>query len=225
MLTPLQILRQRNLAAGKPAALTSAQKGGIITVAAAFSMTMLGVYADEGGYVNDKTDRGGETNYGVTIATARAAGYLGPMRDFPKHCYNQSVCADKIYNERYVQRPGFLPMYAIEPAIADKLVNTGINMGPSWPTSWFQLAIVAGGVKVSTDAKMGPRTVAAYRALQAKHGKVKACHIVLDALIAGQKRRYANIIAANPSQAKYRRGWNNRANAVHRDWCGRGEAA
>ena len=158
--------------------LTGPQKGGIaggiITAAAALAVTFTGIYRDEGGYANDPTDRGGETNFGVTIAVAREAGYLGPMRDFPKHCYNQSVCADKIYNELYVRRPGFLPMYSVEPAIADKLVNTGINMGPKWPISWFQIAINVGGVQVDTDARMGPKTVAAYRQLQQQHRKGKA---------------------------------------------------
>lgn len=229
MPTPLEALRQRNAAQGKPAQVTAGQKGGIggavITAAAAFGLIMQAVYKDEGGYVNDPADRGGATNYGVTEAVARQNGYLGPMKAFPKHCYDKPVCADKIYNEIYVKRPGFEPMLAIEPAVADKLINTGINMGPKWPISWFQLAIKAGGIDVDTDAKMGPKTVAAYRALQVKYGKVKACYIALDALVAGQKRRYAGIIAANPSQVRFRNGWNTRANAVHRDWCGRGEAA
>lgn len=186
---------------------------------------MAGVYKDEGGYVNDKTDRGGETNYGVTINVARANGYLGPMKDFPKHCYDKPVCADKIYSQKYVKAPGFEPMLSVEPAIADKLINTGINMGPAWPTSWFQLAIASSGIPVSTDARMGPKTVAAYRKMQAKFGKVRACNIVLDAMIAGQRTRYDRIIRSNPSQAKFRNGWENRAKAVHRDWCGRGEAA
>lgn len=208
--------------------LTTGQKGaiggGVITAAAAFAMIMQSVYKDEGGYVNDKTDRGGETNFGVTIETARQNGYLGPMRDFPKHCYDKPVCADVVYNKRYIEGPGFKPMLAIEPAVADKLINTGINMGPAWPTSWFQLAIKASGVPVDTDARMGPGTVAAYKTMQIRYGKVRACNIVLDALIAGQLRRYEGIIRRAPSQAKYRNGWTTRAKTVRREWCGRGEA-
>lgn len=37
-------------------------------------------FQHEGGYVNNPNDRGGETNWGITIAVARAYGYTGPMR-------------------------------------------------------------------------------------------------------------------------------------------------
>ena len=39
-----------------------------------------GVIAREGGYVNDPRDAGGETNWGITKAVARANGWAGPMR-------------------------------------------------------------------------------------------------------------------------------------------------
>lgn len=40
--------------------------------------------AHEGGYVNHPNDPGGETRWGVTKNVARAYGYEGDMRSFPK---------------------------------------------------------------------------------------------------------------------------------------------
>ena len=36
----------------------------------------------EGGYVNDPSDSGGETNYGITKHVARKYGYKGSMKRF-----------------------------------------------------------------------------------------------------------------------------------------------
>lgn len=38
---------------------------------------------NEGGYVNDPADPGGETMYGITARVARAHGYTGAMKDLP----------------------------------------------------------------------------------------------------------------------------------------------
>ena len=45
----------------------------------------------EGGYSNDKNDKGGETKYGITKEIAREYGYTGNMRDLTK------ATAQKIY--------------------------------------------------------------------------------------------------------------------------------
>ena len=49
----------------------------------------------EGGYSNDKNDKGGETKYGITKEMAREYGYKGNMRDLTK------ATAQKIYEEKY----------------------------------------------------------------------------------------------------------------------------
>ena len=49
----------------------------------------------EGGYVNDPSDSGGETNWGITKRVALKNDYTGAMRDMPKSL------ASEIYVKRY----------------------------------------------------------------------------------------------------------------------------
>lgn len=42
------------------------------------------VIAREGGYTNHPADRGGPTRWGITQAVARAHGFAGDMRVFPR---------------------------------------------------------------------------------------------------------------------------------------------
>ena len=49
----------------------------------------------EGGYVNNPKDPGGETNWGITIKTARENGYIGSMR------YMKRDQAKEIYRKAY----------------------------------------------------------------------------------------------------------------------------
>ena len=197
------------------------KKGG---AAAAVLAILAGIYAVEGGYVNDPKDRGGATNYGVTESVARAAGYRGDMRYFPKHCDGPThACADAIYVRDYIERPGFMPVIEIEPAVGTELVDTGVNMGPSRPTRWFQESLNELGQRVPVDSRIDAGDLAAYRALQARRGAVGACVLMLDRLDRKQEAKYRAIVSANPSQDRFLRGWlNHRVGNVDRKTCGQG---
>lgn len=193
-------------------------------LAAALAAILAGVYANEGGYVNNPRDPGGATNFGVTEKVARKAGYAGDMRAFQKHCGEaHKVCADGIYTRDYVERPGFMPFVSIEPAIADELVDTGVNMGPARPSLWLQQSLVELGHKLVVDGAVGPATVAAYRLEQRISGKVQACVQILDKLDAKQKAEYDRLVRINPNLRTFYRGWTkNRIGNVNRSDCGKG---
>lgn len=207
-----------------PPPLSGAQKGGIAVTIAAI---LASVYVVEGGFVDHPNDPGGATNFGVTQEVARQAGYTGDMRDFPKHCPGvapKEVCADNIYVSRYIEAPGFMPLVAIEPAIAEELIDTAVNMGPPRPSRWFQQSInEAGGYRLTVDGKVGKATVGAYVALQGKLGSRSACISILNRLDAKQVAEYQRLVAVNPKLRVFLKGWTrHRIGNVHRARCGTG---
>lgn len=194
-------------------------------LAAAVAVILGSVYAVEGGYVNDRSDPGGATNYGVTEKVARADGYRGDMRYFPKHCDGPAAaCADSIYARQYIQQPGFMPVIEADPAVGGELVDTGVNMGPARPSKWFEQSLNelgAGPVPVTGVVDAGD--VAAYRRLQETSGAVEACVLMLANLDSKQLTEYRRLVRNNPKLGKFYNGWvRARIGNVDRKTCGRG---
>ena len=172
----------------------TAQKGKVwASLGAAVLAIAAGVFAVEGGYSNNPTDPGGETNHGVTAAVARSHGYDGPMRELPKET------AQQIYIGSYVEGPGFHRVVAISPAVGEKLVDAGVNAGTGRSARWFQQALnhlSRGGADfplVAVDGQIGAQTLAAYRALEGQRGRVKACELVIKLLDAQQGTHYMSL--------------------------------
>lgn len=170
-------------------------------------------YIHEGGYVNNKADRGGETIYGVTAGTAREFGYKGPMRSFPKHCdAAHPICADLVYTTNYIDKPGYRPMAEIEPAVFYELFDSAVLHGPPRASGFFQGALNGTCPDLSekplvADGIVGPKTIQAYKDCQWRLGKVPTCIAVLDAMDGGQKRFFDAIVRRNPSQRVFYNGW------------------
>lgn len=209
-MTPVEALRQRPKTAGG-------------AIALAIAGALYGVYVNEGGYSNHAADRGGETNFGITIKTARAAGYTGSMKDFPKHCTPEKpVCADSIYTDQYIKGPGFLPMAAIEPAVLDELVDSAVLHGPARPSRWFHLAINAEcRTRFTVPRKVDTETILAYQACAENVGKARLCVRILDRMDGAQEAFFRSIVANNPSQRVFLKGWlRMRIDNVDRAKCG-----
>ncbi len=172
----------------------TAQPGKVwASLGAAVLAILAGTLAVEGGYSNNPADPGGETNHGVTVAVARKHGYDGPMRELPKET------AQQIYVDSYVEGPGFHRVVAVSPAVGEKLVDIGVNAGTGRSARWFQRALnqlSRGGAdfpEVAVDGQVGAQTLAAYRALERKRGRHKACELVLKLLDAQQGGHYMSL--------------------------------
>jgi lysozyme family protein len=160
----------------------------------------------EGGYVNDPADAGGETNWGITVAVARAYGYTGPMRDMPQ------ATARAIYERRYWLEPRFDRIHAVAPAIAEELLDTGVNMGQGVAARFLQRAlnVLNDQAKLypdlTVDGQIGPMTVQALTRFLEARG-IEGVRTLLATLNGLQAVRYIEICEAKPSQERFAYGW------------------
>lgn len=165
-----------------------------------------GVFAVEGGYSNDPNDSGGATNHGITEQVAREHGYTGTMQSLPKEL------AQDIYIESYIKKPRYDLVLAASPAVGTKLVDAGVNAGPGRASKWFQQSLNdlsrAGRdyQQINVDGAVGGQTLAAYRALEAKRGRIKACELTLKLLDTYQGAHYASL-AKGQANASFLVGW------------------
>lgn len=172
-----------------------------------FQVSIMRIIAAEGGYSNNPADAGGETMYGITVATARNWGYVGAMRDLPRHL------AEKIYYDRYIIAPGFNQVFEINSRISYELIDTGVNMGPIVATRFLQRSLNAFnfkgryGVDLISDGKAGPKTWATLKAFLAHRGTVEGVPVLLTAMNALQGARYIELTEAKASQREFAYGW------------------
>lgn len=157
------------------------------------------IFKWEGGFVNDPDDLGGATNMGVTIATWRQVGYdkdgdgdidtedirLLTRADATivlKKFYWDRWKADQINNQ----------------SVADILVDW------VWASGRWGIVIPQRILKVPDDGIVGPKTIKAVNSANPKefHGQI----------VEERKKFIENIVANNPSQIKFRKGWLNRIN-------------
>lgn len=174
-----------------------------VTKAGLISAIIASVILLEGGYTNDVSDPGGKTKYGITERVAREYGYTGEMKDLTVEKANE------IYSTLYVLDPGFDKFVTLNPAIAHKLIDAGVNVGTARVSYWLQQSLNSFSRNgqdyplIKVDGKVGPATVNAYKALEKKRGKELACSLVLKALDGYQTSYYISLDKYN----KYLVGW------------------
>lgn len=176
----------------------------------AIAVILAAVFALEGGYVNHKNDPGGATNHGITESVARKHGFEGSMRNLQRSCRRDGeVCAESILTKDYIDRPGFRPLVAIDPAVAEEVIDTAVNMGPRRPSIYFQRSLnKICRTRLQLDGRVGPQTVQAWRDCRAYLGST-ACRRMITDLDRQQRAEYDRLIRRNPRLRVFRRGWLN----------------
>ena len=164
---------------------------------------ILDVLKHEGGYVNHKADRGGATNYGITQATLSI--WLGRPATIQDVKNLTKETAAKIYKKNYYYNPkiDLLPD-EIEPILFDVAVNSG----PGRAIRMLQQILFDKGYPVgAADGVIGKNTIKySYSWVGATGGD-----IAINTIVDYRVKFYKKLIANNPSQKVFEKGWMARA--------------
>ncbi len=148
------------------------------------------ILAHEGGYVWDKDDPGGETNFGIS------------KRAFPKIDIKKLKMADavKIYLE-YYWKPSKVELLPRE--LWKTYFDMCVNMGQKKACEVLQRSCNHKNKKeIKVDGKLGPKTARAAKSLEPER------------LISFRVMYYANLVRRNPKLMKYYYGWYRRASST-----------
>lgn len=156
------------------------------------------VFAREGGFVNDSADRGGATNMGVTQSVYDryriALGILTPLSVE----FMRPDEAATIYKDRYWTPAQCFRMF--EPLDLVHMDST-VQHGQGNSSRMLQQAL-----GVAVDGRVGLNTIAALIKADAKSLMQDYLHY--------RDLFYDEIIANDPSQVRFRNGWENRMLAL-----------
>ena len=166
------------------------------------------VLEHEGGYIFHEADRGGPTNYGVTLATynqymtAKTGKTYSATVDEIKNM-SPTVAID-IYKKLYWDKiqGDKIKKYTVALAIFDQAINRGVSSAVKQAQRVVKKLDPMGFAKITEDGVMGPNTLAALNSISEKP--------FIDNYLEESKLFYQKIVQNNPSQSVFLKGWLNR---------------
>lgn len=154
----------------------------------------------EGGYANNPNDKGGETNWGITIAVAKSNGYEGKMKDLPLSI------AKAIYKKEYWDK---LKLDSVNnQVIAEIAFDIGVNAGIGVAAKMLQEMVnFMTTSNIEVDGKIGPKTLNKINAIKTKNDNEEA--IALLSMLQGE--HYLNCMRKREANEVFSLGWLRRA--------------
>lgn len=160
----------------------------------------------EGGYSNDKDDRGGPTNYGIT-QVAYARWLVAHRLQVEPVKYISRASMEALYKQDY-WTPAKCALLAkpIDWVVFDGAVNHSVRQS----VKFLQRA-----VGVDDDGFIGPNTIQAVSQDVAMHGPCSVAQNIID-----QRRVfYRELVRKDATQEKFLNGWNNRLDHIEKEMC------
>tara|TARA_Y100000593_G_scaffold83824_1_gene158285 strand:- start:3882 stop:4349 length:468 start_codon:yes stop_codon:yes gene_type:complete len=154
-----------------------------------FNEVMEKLFKHEGGYVNDKTDLGGETKYGITKRFYPDVDIKNLTKEDAKEIY---------YRDYWVKHK----VTTLPEELRYIYFDMCVNMGKKTAVKILQRAANSKGRNIDVDGGYGPKTRAAMTGIE------------LDRVRAYRVKYYVDLIKERPEQEKFYFGWFKRSMSV-----------
>ena len=162
----------------------------------------------EGGFVDDPTDAGGATNYGISLRYAKGIGLdLDGDGDTDRDdiVLVTPETARKLYLHDFYYEPR---LDKLPPELQPQMVDFAVNCGAPKAIEALQRTLNRRfGCDLIEDGRMGPSTRVAAERSCADFGWVRVNNDLVDARVL----YYRAIVNTKPAQAKFLAGWTKRA--------------
>jgi len=165
---------------------------------AKFDLALPYLLLSEGGFSDNPHDAGGPTNHGITLHLAQHYG-INSVEEL------RTMSMDKvaeIYETEFWRFDGITNQ-----RVATKLFDMVPNFRAGKAIETAQREMALAGTKLTIDGRYGPATESAINAFGDR---------MLDMLCEGCKKHYLAIVAKQPDQVVFLRGWLARAARVPR---------
>ncbi len=153
----------------------------------------------EGGLTNDKNDRGGITNFGISLRFLKNMGFdinhdeVIDDKDVTSLTRDEAI---EIYRKNWWERYGYDKITDLK--VATKVFDLAVNCGSLQAAKLLQRA-----VNVEDDGILGPITL---KATNSMNGDVVINRMRIEA-----RKFYEGLVERNPKLHVFLKGWLNRA--------------
>lgn len=185
------------------------------------------ILASEGGFVDDPKDAGGATNHGVSLRWANSLGMVFDLNhDGRVDKADIKLVTPEIAKTAFVQYFYIEPHFQNLPAeIQCNAFDQAVNGGPASAVTCVQMAVNEARMKFPKIARViprplvvdgisGPATLQAVNAASAMLVNGELNSFYADSRII----RYRNIVRIRPDNARFLKGWINRAEALRKPY-------
>ena len=157
-----------------------------------FESCVIEVLKNEGGYVNDHDDKGGETNFGISKKSHPKVDVINLTEDEARDIY---------YNEYYV--PNEYLLVPSNEQYSAMVFDCIVNHGSKVTVILIQRALRSVGLTLDDDGCFGHITRSYYKSSTNEY----TIFLLETALRCERAGFYRCLVAKNPTMSKFLRGW------------------